>query len=319
MVILVGLSSLPFLHELIVDENGVFSSWVPDLNIQNLLRDDRGKILGYSKYRVFLYYISSEISILIAIIGWYIVARKKNRYYAYALLVSAISVAYHIFLILSNSRKTELNHFELKLIGTLILALIFFGLYYYSQVKRTRKLRPAYTAFGSYSKKIITVKVILGWLGLIFASTLIYFHDIITLPRVGTKDWVPNLGIVDFLTTSEGSILGFNTYRTFLLTLCLQFFAQLVWLGWLRDADFKSYKPFLIVPLGLSMHQLTMTLLDTSDTYLNKPDFKLVLILGIGVFVGIFYFFHNPNLTGQSNNIKEHIPSNSQSIEQQLE
>ncbi len=139
MAILIGLSSLPFLHELIVNENGLFAWWVPDLNLRELLKDDKGHILGYSSYRVFLYYISSYTAILIALIGWYSVARAKNRFYANAILLCALSVVYHIFLILSNNRKTDYNALDPKLVGTAIIAAILFGIYYYTETQRREK------------------------------------------------------------------------------------------------------------------------------------------------------------------------------------
>ncbi len=319
MAILVGLSSLPFLHELIIDENGSFSNWVPDLNIQGLLRDEEGRILGYTTYRVFLYYFSTEIAILIAFIGWYTVAKGKNRYYTNALLLCTISVAYHLFLILTNTRKTQLNDFDLKLAATMVLAAVLFGFYCHAHQKRRRMLRPAYAVFGSCPTKTISAKVVLGWSGLIGASTFLYLHDILTLPGVGLRQWVPEVGMVEFLTTPEGTVLGFNTYRTFLLTFFIQLMAQIAWLGWLRDADFKLYKPFLVVPLGFSMHQLVITLLDKGDIYLNKPDFKLLFILGLGVVVGVFYYFKNEALPVSGGTFQKKYPSNNGPINQQLE
>ncbi len=138
---------------------------------------------------------------------------------------------------------------------------------------------------------------------MILASTLLYFHDIVTLPDASLKDWIPRFGVVELLTNEDGSVLGFNTYRTFLFTFSMQLMAQIAWVGWLRDADFKLYKPFLLVPLGLSLHQLIITCLDKSDTYLNKPDFKLLMILGLGVIIGVFYYFKNDSLLNHKKSV----------------
>lgn len=310
MAILVGLSSLPFFHELIINENGVVASWVPDLNIENFLKDENNKVLGYSKYRVFLYYLLAEIYILIAWLGWYSVAKTKP--YRNALLLGAISTAYHLFLILSNNRKTDLNNYDLKLTWTIGIALVLFVLYYYSEKKKKRKLQAAHATFGTSPKKIITAKVVLAWLAIIGASTLIYFHDIVTLRGTGVKDWVPNFGIEEFVTLGEKNVWGFNSYRVLILTLCIQLFGQIPWAGWFMDADYKLYKPFLLVPLGLSFHQLIMTISIKSDTYLNKPDFKLVMILAFGVFVGVLYYFKNKGLPKHIKSISSSVPQNSQ-------
>ena len=152
----------------------------------------------------------------------------------------------------------------------------------------------------------------LAWLAIIGASTLIYFHDIVTLRGTGVKDWVPNFGIEEFVTLGEKNVWGFNSYRVLILTLCIQLFGQIPWAGWFMDADYKLYKPFLLVPLGLSFHQLIMTISIKSDTYLNKPDFKLVMILAFGVFVGVLYYFKNKGLPKHIKSISSSVPQNSQ-------
>lgn len=295
MTILIGLSLLPFLHELIVDENGTFARWVPNLNIEISLLDESGKILGFSSYRVFLYYFFAETAALCAWLGWFLVA--KNKPYRYAILLCIISTSYHLFLILSNSRKTILNNFELKLWATAAIALLLFGIFFYTSQKKQKLLLAAYTTFGSSPKRIITGKVVLGWLALIGVSALIYFHDIITLPRIGLKEWVPNIGIEEALTVGSKNIWGFTSYRAFLLTLCLQIFAHVGWAGWLLDASYKLYRPFLLVPLGLGFHQLTITFFDKADSIMNLPDIKLLILLLLGVLVGILFFFNNKGLT----------------------
>ena len=286
---------LPFLHELIIDENGTFARWVPNLNIQASLLDDNGKILGFSTYRVFLYYFFAETTALIAWVGWFIVA--KNKPYRNAILLCILSVGYHLFLILSANRKTDLNNFEFKLGATAFIAALLFGVFLYTSVKKRKLLLAAYTTFGSPPKRIITGKVVLGWLALIGVSTLIYFHDIVTLPRIGLKEWVPNLGIEETLTVGAKNVWGFTSYRAFLLTLCLQIFAHVGWAGWLLDASYKLYRPFILVPLGLGFHQLTITFFDKADSIMNLPDIKLLILLLLGVLVGILFFFNNKGLS----------------------
>ena len=57
MIIL--LSSLPYIHDLITIRDGNYKGWVPDWGIQNFLTDYNGYVLGFSTYRVFIYTIFS--------------------------------------------------------------------------------------------------------------------------------------------------------------------------------------------------------------------------------------------------------------------
>ena len=136
----------------------------------------------------------------------------------------------------------------------------------------------------------------LSWLAIAFVSTFPYFHDIVTERFVGVKDWVPILGIEDFLTLGERDVWCFASYRVLLLTLFVQMCAQILWAGWWMDAKYSLYKPFLLVPVGLSMYQITMIVMVKTDAYLNKPDFKLLLVLVFGIILGILYYFKNKAL-----------------------
>lgn len=294
MTILVWLSSLPFLHELILDSDGVAFGWVPNLHIEKALTGPDGKVLGYSKYHVFLYFLLVQLYTLIAWLGWFSVSKTKP--YRWAILMGVISSAYHIFLILSNSRKTALNDVDLKLYGTAFIAVGLFLLYYYLEKRNQRTLQYALNRFGHRANKIITPKVILFWIAFLILSTGPYFHDIITIRGEGVRDWMPNFGIEQFLTDSEGYVWGFNSYRVFLLTLSLQVFAQIGWAGWLHDSALKLYRPFLIVPVGLSLYQIIIILFDQTGAYLNRPDIKLLMILGVGSVICYFYYFKNKRL-----------------------
>ena len=291
MAILIGLSLLPFIHELLINEDGTLAWWVPDLGIEKALTNSQGKVLGYSKYRVLLFFLFAELSALIAWIGWYSVAKGKN--YEKALLLPIFCACYHIFLIISVQRKTWLNDFDLKIylsLGTLIVLMIL--AYRYSTAKR-KLLQIAEKTFGHPPTKYPLIKVALAWLFLIFAATLPYIHDILTLPRVGTKPWVPNFGIEYFLTISEGNVWGFRTYRTFLLMLSLQIFAHIPLVGWIMDARYKKYRPFIFVPLALSALQIVVILLDKTDSLLSVPNFKLFITLTLGILIGYIFFFRN--------------------------
>lgn len=292
MTILIGLSSLPFFPELIIQIDGTPAfSWVPDWNIERTLTDTNGKFLGYSKYRIFLYFLLIQIYALIAWLGWFSVS--KNKPYKLAILLGVICSSYHIFLILSNNRATYLNGIDIKLVGSAIIGCILFLVYYFSEKKKKTQMEYAQKKFGHKTKKIITFRVILVWLFIFAASTFPYFHDIITLRGTGIKDWVPQFGIENALTDSAGYVWGFNSYRVFILTLSLQIFAQIGWAGWLHDSAYKLYRPFLVVPVGLSLYQIVVILMDQTGAYLNSPDIKLMIIFIISSVVCFFYFFRN--------------------------
>lgn len=310
MTILIGLSSLPFLNELITQENGALANWLVSEKTQESLLDENGRIFGYTKFRVFLFYFLIQLYAFIASLGWFAVAKKKP--YRLAILLCSLSSLYHIFLILSVNRKTFLNDFDLKLWGTIGFALVLITIYTIQEFRKRKKLKPVYTALGSSPGKIISLKVVLAWLGFILISTFPYYHDIITMRGTGLKDWVPVLGIEEFLTRGERDVWGFSTYRVFILTLFVQLFAQAVWAGWFMDAKYSLYKPFLLVPVGLSLYQITMIVMVSTDTYLNKPDFKFVLVLALGILVGLIYYFKNDALPREQESITNVVPQNNQ-------
>lgn len=309
MTILIGLSSLPFLHELIINIDGIRFSWVPDFHIEQALTDVNGKVLGYSKYRVFLYFLLIQVYTLIAWIGWFSVS--KNKSYRLAILMGVLSSAYHIFLILSNNRTTDFNNADIKVICIGVIGVGLFLRYYYLEKLKKEKLKYALNEFGHTANKIITPKIILLWLSILVITTGPYFHDIITIRGIGVKDWIPQLGVESFLTDSEGYVWGFNSYRVFLLTLSLQIFAQVGWAGWLHDSAYKLYRPFLVIPVGLSLYQIMVILLEQTNAYLNRPNIKLLLILSIGAVICYFYFFKNKRLDAQLKD-SPHITQNTQ-------
>jgi len=309
MAILVGISSLPFFNELITIENGSIQHWLMSPEFQDSLKKD-GRILDYSKFSVLLYYLLIQIYILTASIGWFTVA--KDKAYRYALLLCTSSSAYHIFLILSENRKTWLNEAELKLWSTLALSAVLFAFYIFSELRKRRLLKGFNTTLGAPPKRIVTAKVIFAWLSITAISTFPYFHDIISPRGLGIQDWVPFDGFESLVKLGEKNYWGFRSYRALVLTIFVQLFAQLMWAGWWLDAKYSVYKPFLLVPLGLSFFELTMILMVQKDAYLNKPDTKLFLVLAFGVFLGILYYFKNKKLATRQPSITDIVPQNQQ-------
>ncbi|MEN1784374.1 MAG: hypothetical protein AAGF77_04465, partial [Bacteroidota bacterium] len=226
------------------------------------------------------------------------------------LLLCTTSALYHIFLIVSENRYTWLNDVALKLWGTLGLGLIFYGIYYWSERKRQRELAAVRNTLGGAPKAITSVKNIAIWLGIAALSIAPYFHDIITERYLGVKEWVPNLGLQEVLSLSDGTIRGFSSYRVLLLTLLINLFAQIMWLGWWTDAKYSIYKPFLLVPLGSSFYELSVIVFVKTDTYLNKPDLKFLMILILGILIGLSYYFKNGELPKRQPSITDVVPQN---------
>lgn len=309
MAILVGMSSLPFFNELITIENGAIQHWLMSPEFQDSLKKN-DRILDYSKFSVLLYYLLIQIYILTASIGWFTVA--KNKSYRYALLICSSSSAYHIFLILSENRKTWLNEAELKLWSTLAISIVLFSAYIFAELRKRKALQAINSALGGPPKKIVTPKVVLAWLVIAAISTFPFFHDIVSPRGLGIQNWVPFNGFEGLVKLGEENFWGFRSYRALVLTVFVQLFAQLMWAGWWLDAKYSIYKPFLLVPLGLSFFELTIILMVQKDAYLNKPDIKLFLVLAFGVFLGILYYFKNKKLATKQQSITDIVPQNKQ-------
>lgn len=293
-MILIGLSSLPFLNELVTNTDGSLLYWLASPEIQASWADENGRILGYSKLRVLLYFLFVQTYVLISSLGWYSVAKGKD--YRNAILLCTASSAYHIMVILTESRKTAINGADIKFWLTLGLATVLFTGFIVAKYKRMRKLSLVYTTFGINRKNLLSAKTLLSWFALLLVSILPYMHDIISPRGMGVQDWVPFQGLEHLVKLEDGNYWGFASYRALVLSLFVLLYAQISWAGWFIDARYNLYKPFLLVPLGLSLYELIVLLTVRTDTYLNKPDIKLVAVLLLGVAIGMLYYFKNKHL-----------------------
>jgi len=94
-------------------------------------------------------------------------------------------------------------------------------------------------------------------MGIVLCSLLPFLHDILTDNEVGNpKDWVPNLGIVDFLTLEDGTIWGFSDYGIFLFITSLYASVFLGWVIALYLAKNKPYRFAFLFPTILTGYQL---------------------------------------------------------------
>jgi 4-hydroxybenzoate polyprenyltransferase len=136
---IVGLSTLPFLHDIITEMSEGVRSFVPVIGIEKALTDSDGYVLGFSTYRVFLYTLFVHLGMHIAFVGWWFAAQGR-RYRPILLLPVAMSL-YQVLIIVSNSRDTKFNEPDTKLYILLGLCLLLgINFYYNNSYRKTQKL-----------------------------------------------------------------------------------------------------------------------------------------------------------------------------------
>tara|TARA_R110001583_G_scaffold135308_1_gene287093 strand:+ start:747 stop:1604 length:858 start_codon:yes stop_codon:yes gene_type:complete len=264
------LSTLPYFHDIITNTDGL-KSWVPVFGLENLLTDANDKILGFSTYRVFLYTFLIFLFTTIGWAGWY--RNAKTKYYRNGLFLVFASGAYHVALIVLNIRRTILNDLAPKLI---LLGLLFLMLGYFA----TRM-------HGLTFRKVI-VYVILFMLAI-----LPFLHDVITDNGGTLRPWIPNFGIEAILTDSEGLVRGLRSYRLLIYLFSIYLLSHLGWIGWFMDSRGKRYRPFLLIPVALSLYQVIVIVMSWRETEFNSPSIKLYVTLGLGIILAINFFYYN--------------------------
>jgi len=130
-------------------------------------------------------------------------------------------------------------------------------------------------------------------MAIILLSSLPYIHDVISIRGEGLKGWVPDFGLQNILTNADGKIMGFSSYRIFVYTLLLHLFAHIGWVGWFFDARRKLYRPFLLVPISLSLYQIGIILFNSRATAFNEPNVKIILTICVTVLLAINFFLNN--------------------------
>ena len=144
--------------------------------------------------------------------------------------------------------------------------------------------------------KTTQTKIILKTIGIALLLSLVavlpFLHNIIIEKGVGTKPWVPNLGLEELLTNKEGKVHGYSSYRTFMYFTLLHIFAAIGWLGWAKDAKpGKPYKFFLLIPAGLALYTCLASLFDFRTTRFNNADFKIGIILFLNFIISVFFLY----------------------------
>jgi hypothetical protein len=263
-------STLPYFHDIITNTAGL-KSWVPVVGIEQFLTDSNNFILGFSTYRVFLYTFLIFVFATIGWFGWY--KNAKTKFYANALLLVLLSSTYQLGIIILNLRRTDWNDTSLKL---LFLGILFIVLNYFSFKNTKLTLR-----------KIVFCLLFFG------LSLLPFFHDLLTNIDGTLKSWTPNLGIEKMLTDENGYVRGLISYRVLVYMFCIHLFAHLGWFGWFMSSQGKKYRPFLLVPVALSLFQVIIIAMSWNETEFNSPSSKLYITLALSLLLAINFYFNN--------------------------
>jgi hypothetical protein len=267
-------SSLPYLSDVLTVRTDGGTQWSPLLGLHLLMPDPETPILGFSGFRMFLYTLFIFVFTTLGWSTWLIVA--KDRPYRKALYAPVVLGIYQILMILTGLRTTTANSWEVKT-GLIIVLAIVLGL---------SRFKEGSFRFG------LTVK----WLLIIGATTLPFFHDIITLRETAAlKDWVPDIGIGNALTDMTGNVGGFGSYRAFVYFFMLHLYAHLGWLGSFIYYDYhiKKIRPFLLVPVIISLFSLILFILNIQDTPFGAPDIKFYITIGLSGLLAWNFFFND--------------------------
>lgn len=128
-------------------------------------------------------------------------------------------------------------------------------------------------------------------MSIVLCSLLPFLCDLLTDHTTGKpKNWLPNLGIVDFLTLEDGTIWGYSDYGIFLFITGLY---VSVFLGWVMIFYLTKYKPYRFVflyPVLLTGCQLFIIIFNLKTTELNTLTIKITLLL---LLVLLFRFSKN--------------------------
>lgn len=267
---IIGLSTLPYFHDFITDANGL-KPWVPNFGIESLLTDANEKIHGFSTYRVFLYTLLIFMFSAIGWAGWY--QSSRGKYYGGGILLVMVSSIYHVLLILLDLRKTVLNEPVPKFIFLLVSAIIL--------------------GFLWSKRSDWSIKRIMVWVLLFIMALLPFYHDIITERGIGLRSWVPNFGIEQMLTDSEGYVRGLGSYRILVYLFCIYLFSHLGWIGWFFDSRGRKFRPFLLIPAALSFYQVVVIAMSWRETEFNSPSIKFYITIGLSILLAINFYYNN--------------------------
>lgn len=127
-------------------------------------------------------------------------------------------------------------------------------------------------------------------------SSLPYLHEIITYRDGSIKDWIPNFGIQNYLSDSNGQFFNYSSFRFFLFTIFFNFFIFSSYLGWYLLKTNKLYRKAILMPLLSITYQIIIILSSTRLSWFNDPEVKIVGTAIFGLILAYFYFPKKNNL-----------------------
>jgi len=270
VLIIILLTSLPYLHEIITNVDGSLKKWVPDIGLQELLADKNGNYFRYKTYRYFLFTIFFNLFLFFGYLGWY--RLETHKPYRKAILIPLFTIVYQLIIIVFSLRSSLYNEPFFKFLATFALTILLVYLYFPKRHIPFRK------------------RIMIIWGLLFIVSLLPYSHDIINTKSEGLRWFIPNLGIEQLLTFNN-SVMGYHNYRIFVFIMMIHVFAQIGWAGWFFDARNRLFRPFILVPVIFNMWEITILIMRGQDSGFNKPDWKLyaAIIFSILIAVNLYY------------------------------
>ncbi|ADV48861.1 hypothetical protein Celal_1550 [Cellulophaga algicola DSM 14237] len=139
-------------------------------------------------------------------------------------------------------------------------------------------------------------------MGIILCALLPFAHDIITTSTGELQSWVPNLRIIEFFSASDGSFLGYSAYRIFLALVGMQLSSFIAWLLVLEFSKGKSYRFVFLFPTVINGYQLLLMVFNLRKTPLNNWNYKIFILLLVGVLLILNFYLTDKNAKTQTKN-----------------
>lgn len=145
------------------------------------------------------------------------------------------------------------------------------------------------------SGKTNTRKNFKAALGILFVSLLPYLHNIVSYSNGEPKSWLPNLGIIEAITSADGKVLGFSTYGVFIYMASISFSYLFAWFCALHFAQNRPYRFVLYFPVALSAYQFLIVIFNLRHTQLNELSSKLIVFIIVALLCIFNYFLKKKN------------------------
>jgi len=107
------------------------------------------------------------------------------------------------------------------------------------------------------------------------------------------------------VTNNQGDVLGFSSYRVFIYTFFIHLFAHIGYAAWFFEARGKLYRPFILVPVILSMYQIGIILFDWRFTDFNQPTIKFIITISLSLLLAYNFYYNNKEIITKHFNTKK--------------